>query len=54
MDWFYQSSATVATVRSLLRPKLHSLLCDGLELVVSSPIHVEVILHGRDIKEYSQ
>lgn len=38
----------MAKVSSQLGAKLHSFLCDGLELVVPSPVHVEIILHDRD------
>lgn len=48
MDWFHQSSAYVENISSQLRAKLHSFLCDGLELVVPSPIHVEIILDEKD------
>lgn len=48
MDWFHQSSACVENIISQLRAKLHSFLCDGLELVVPSPIHVEIILDEKD------
>lgn len=47
MDWLYKSSALFATVSSQLWAKLDSFLCDGLELVVSSPVHVEIVLYDR-------
>lgn len=45
MDWIYQSGAEVCRQ---LGAKLHSFLCDGLELVVPSSVHVEVILCDKD------
>lgn len=45
MDWIYQSGAEVCRQ---LGAKLHCFLCDGLELIVSSSIHVEVILHDKE------
>lgn len=41
------SEHVVADISNRLRAKLHSFLCDGLELVVPSPVHVEIILHDR-------
>lgn len=52
MDWLYKSSALFATVSSKLWAKLDSFLCDGLELVVSSPVHVEIVLYDRRKTKY--
>lgn len=50
MDWFYQSSAFVPDSSRQLGAELHGFLCDGLELVVSSAVHVEVILKTEEIQ----
>lgn len=44
----------MAEVCSQLGAKLHSFLCDGLELVVPSSIHVEIILQDKkeNVKKY--
>lgn len=46
------SGLVLLSSSSHLRAKLHGFLRDGLELVVSSPVHVEIILDDR-VKEES-
>lgn len=50
MERIHQSRMLAAEVGNRLGAKLHSFLCDGLELVVPPPVHVQVVLHGRDRK----